>query len=68
LPQRGNGLQQIPTWRGRFEQGIAEDVVRVLNHELGHQYSPDHLSTQYYEALCRIGAKMFLLARQVQLA
>jgi hypothetical protein len=51
-----------------FEQGIAEDVVHVLNHELGHQYSPDHLSAQYHEALCRIGAKVFLLARQGQLA
>ena len=51
-----------------FEQGITEDVVRVLIHEFGHEYSPDHLSAQYHEALCRIGAKMFLLARQKQLA
>jgi hypothetical protein len=27
----------------------------------------DHLSAQYHEALCRIGAKVFLLARQRQL-
>jgi hypothetical protein len=30
--------------------------------------SRSHLSAQYHEALCRIGAKMFLLARQGQLA
>jgi|ERR1035441_3037209 hypothetical protein len=47
-----------------FERGITEDVVRVLHHELGQQYSPDHVSTQYYGALCRIGAKVFLLAGQ----
>jgi hypothetical protein len=46
-----------------FEQGITEDVVRLLIHEFGHEYSPDHLSAQYHEALCRIGAKMYALAR-----
>jgi hypothetical protein len=51
-----------------FEQGITEDVARALNHELGHQYSPDHLSAQYHEALCRIGPTVFLLTRQGQLA
>jgi hypothetical protein len=51
-----------------FEQGITEDVVRALKHELGHQYSPDHLNAQYHEALCRIGVTVFLLARQDQLA
>jgi hypothetical protein len=51
-----------------FERGITEDVVRLLIHEFGHEYSGDHLSSQYHEALCRIGAKMFLLARQGQLA
>ncbi len=51
-----------------FEHGITEDVVRLLIHEFGHNASGDHLSAQYHEALCRIGAKMFLLARQGQLA
>jgi len=45
-----------------FEQGITDDVVRLLIHEFGHQYSPDHLSAQYHEALCRIGAKLYALA------
>ena len=47
-----------------FEQGITEDVVRVLIHEFGHQYSLDHLSAEYHEALCRIGAKLYSLARR----
>lgn len=46
-----------------FEQGITEDVVRLIIHEFGHEYSPDHLSADYHEALCRIGARMFALAR-----
>ncbi len=50
-----------------FEHGVTEDVVRLLIHEFGHEYSPDHLSSEYHEALCEIGARMFLLARQVEL-
>ena len=46
-----------------FEHGITEEVVHLLIHEFGHQYSPDHLSAEYHEALCRIGAKLFALAR-----
>jgi len=46
-----------------FEQGITEDVVRLLIHEYGHQYSPDHLSAEYHEALCRIGAKLYAMVR-----
>ena len=47
-----------------FEHGITEDVVRLLIHEFGHEYSPDHLSAEYHEALCRIGAKLFALERR----
>ena len=47
-----------------FEQGITEDVLRLLIHEFGHQYSPDHLSADYHEALCRIGAKLYAFARR----
>jgi hypothetical protein len=46
------------------EKGITEDVVRLLIHEFGHEYSPDHLSSQYHEALCRIGARLHALARR----
>jgi hypothetical protein len=47
-----------------FEHGITEDVVRLLIHEFGHEYSPDHLSAEYHEGLCRIGAKLFALERR----
>ena len=47
-----------------FERGITEDVVEVLIHEFGHEFSSDHLSAEYHEALCRIGAKMFTLAQR----
>jgi hypothetical protein len=41
-----------------FDQGATEDVDRLLIHEFGHQTSSDHLSEDYYEALCILGAKM----------
>lgn len=50
-----------------FERGVHDDVVRLLIHEFGHQYSADHLSSEYHEALCRIGAKLFALARSGKL-
>src|SRR5439155_7096912 len=46
-----------------FEHGITEDVVRLLIHEFGHQLSLDHLCSEYHQALCRIGAKLFAAAR-----
>ena len=51
-------------WLGHkwFEQGITEDVDRLLIHEFGHQYSGDHLSAEYHEALCRLGARLKRLA------
>ena len=45
------------------ERGITDDVVQLIIHEFGHNESLDHLSSEYHEALCRIGAKMFTLAR-----
>jgi hypothetical protein len=45
-----------------FEQGVAEDVDRLLIHEFGHQYSGDHLSAEYHDALCRLGARLKRLA------
>lgn len=50
-----------------FEGGINDDVVQLLIHEFGHEYSPDHLSSEYHKALCRIGAKLFALARRAGL-
>jgi len=45
-----------------FDQGPTEEVDRLLIHEFGHQYSSDHLSEDYHEALCRLGAAMKRLA------
>jgi hypothetical protein len=47
-----------------FEHGITDDVVQLIIHEFGHNESLDHLSSEYHEALCRIGAKMFALGRR----
>jgi len=45
-----------------FEQGATEAVDRLMIHEFGHQYSGDHLSEDYHEALCRLGAAFKRLA------
>ena len=45
-----------------FEQGANEEVDRLLIHEFGHQYSGDHLSEAYYDALCGLGARLKRLA------
>jgi len=33
-------------------------INRLLIHEWGHHYELDHLSSEYHEALCKIGAKL----------
>lgn len=45
-----------------FEQGATEAVDELLIHEFGHQYSGDHLSSVYHDALCRLGARLKRLA------
>lgn len=45
-----------------FEQGPNEEVDSLLIHEFGHEYSADHLSDEYYEALCRLGARLKRMA------
>jgi hypothetical protein len=45
-----------------FEQGASEDVDALLIHEFGHEYSSDHLSEEYHEALCKLGAGLKKLA------
>jgi hypothetical protein len=50
-----------------FARGVTDDVVQLLVHEFGHEFSADHLSAQYHEALCRIGAKLFALGKKQQL-
>jgi hypothetical protein len=48
--------------RGFFEHGITDDVNDLLIHEFGHHYAEDHLSADYYRALCKVGARMVRLA------
>jgi hypothetical protein len=45
-----------------FEQGVTEEVDRLLIHEFGHQWASDHLSEEYHDALCLLGAKLKRLA------
>jgi len=45
-----------------FEAGPNTAVDRLLIHELGHHFSSDHLSEEYHDALCKLGARMTLLA------
>jgi hypothetical protein len=47
---------------GWFEQGATERLDRLLIHEFGQQFSGDHLSEEYHEALCRLGAALKRLA------
>lgn len=39
-----------------------EDVDRLIIHEFGHEFSSNHLSSDYYDALCNLGAKLKKLA------
>lgn len=45
-----------------FEQGLAEPVLDLIIHELGHEYASNHLSDDYYRALSKIGARAARLA------
>jgi hypothetical protein len=45
-----------------FNGGPREDVDQLLIHEFGHHYSSDHLSEEYHDALCKLGAKLAQLA------
>lgn len=44
------------------DHGFTQDVLRLVIHELAHDYSGDHLSDDYYRALCKLGAKLALIA------
>ncbi len=45
-----------------FDAGACPRVTELLIHEFGHHVTPDHLSSEYYQALCRIGAQAMRLA------
>ncbi len=41
--------------RGFFDSCL-EEHLKLFIHEMGHEYSPNHLSDDYHRAICRIGA------------
>ena len=43
-----------------FEGPLTERVLSLVLHELGHHYAADHLSADYHQALCRLGARLGL--------
>ena len=45
-----------------FNEGIRQEVDRLLIHEFGHHASADHLSKEYHDALCKLGAKLTEIA------
>ncbi len=45
-----------------FDKGPRPAVDELLIHEFGHHYTTDHLSEQYHDAICRLGAKLVVLA------
>jgi hypothetical protein len=38
------------------------DVLRLIIHELAHEYASDHLSKEYHDALCKVGARVAVAA------
>ena len=48
-------------WFDQWRENKAQ-VLDLLIHELGHHYSSNHLSEEYYSALTKLGGKMSVLA------
>jgi hypothetical protein len=49
-------------WFNRIAAGDLQTANELLIHEFGHHYSGDHLSSEYHDALCVLGAKLANLA------
>jgi hypothetical protein len=41
-----------------FEALASEEMNELLLHEFAHQYAMNHLSDEYHEALCQLGARL----------
>jgi hypothetical protein len=54
-----NVLRLSKKW---FDGRVQQKHDRLILHEFGHHYSDDHLSNDYYDALCELGAKLKELA------
>jgi len=47
-----------------FADGVTAKVISLIIHELAHHYCDNHLSEEYYEALCDIGGKIVTLVAE----
>jgi hypothetical protein len=45
-----------------FDDWPHADGIQLLIHEFAHHYEPNHLSDEYHETLCRLGAEFTVLA------
>jgi hypothetical protein len=45
-----------------FERGPSDAVNELLIHEFAHEHAGNHLSDEYYDALCQIAARLVRLA------
>jgi hypothetical protein len=59
---RGLILNQGRLGKAWFRDSADEKHLDLLLHEFGHEYSSDHLSSQYYKALTRLGGKLAMVA------
>lgn len=50
------------TGKDFFDEGLSEKVLDLFIHELAHEFSSDHLSSKYYDAITSIGAKLTIMA------
>ena len=60
--ERELGFNLLRLGHAWFANGPTEAVDELLIHEFGHEMSHDHLSEEYHDALCSLGAKLKHLA------
>lgn len=53
---RALGHEWFRTWQANLER-----ANKLIIHEFGHEYEENHLSENYHEACCEIGAKLAML-------
>ena len=46
-----------------FANGASHQVNELLIHEFAHHYASSHLSKEFYDACCKVGARLADLAR-----
>jgi hypothetical protein len=51
-------IGKLPGW----EQIDGPSLNPLLIHEFAHEYASNHLSREFYDACCKVGAKMVQLA------